>query len=155
MNSLQKAKAKSTAIAATVFLAPALILICVYMIYPVIDTFVTSVYKWNGISSDKIFIGMSNWNTLIHDSKFWASFLHNVVVMIFSILLLNNVSIDIATNDTEQCTLHGTVLLQVGHHLAYDARRHSEGITCIVASLRIDSGVDAHKFAGGIDECTT
>lgn len=87
MNSLQKAKAKSTAIAATVFLAPALILICVYMIYPVIDTFVTSVYKWNGISSDKIFIGMSNWNTLIHDSKFWASFLHNVVVMIFSILL--------------------------------------------------------------------
>ena len=57
------------------------------MIYPVIDTFVTSAYKWNGISSDKIFVGMSNWNTLIHDSKFWSSFLHNVIVMIFSILL--------------------------------------------------------------------
>ena len=97
MNSLQKAKAKSTAIAATVFLAPALILICVYMIYPVIDTFVTSVYKWNGISSDKIFIGMSNWNTLIHDSKFWASFLHNVVVMIFSILLQIPIGLLLAT----------------------------------------------------------
>ena len=35
---LAKARAKSTAIAATVFLIPALALIAIYMIYPVIDT---------------------------------------------------------------------------------------------------------------------
>ncbi|MDD6615010.1 MAG: sugar ABC transporter permease [Lachnospiraceae bacterium] len=86
-NSLAKARAKSTAIAATVFLLPALILIAVYMIYPVIDTFVTSTYKWNGISSDKIFVGLDNWKTLLADSSFWSSFSHNVIVMVFSILL--------------------------------------------------------------------
>lgn len=86
-NSLAKARAKSTAIAATVFLLPALILIAVYMIYPVIDTFVTSAYKWNGISSEKIFVGLDNWKTLLHDSSFWSSFGHNVIVMVFSILL--------------------------------------------------------------------
>lgn len=86
-NSLAKARAKSTAIAATVFLLPALILIAVYMIYPVIDTFVTSTYKWNGISSDKIFVGLDNWKTLLSDSSFWSSFSHNVIVMVFSILL--------------------------------------------------------------------
>lgn len=86
-NSLAKARAKSTAIAATVFLLPALILIAVYMIYPVIDTFVTSTYKWNGISSDKIFVGLDNWKALLADSSFWSSFSHNVIVMVFSILL--------------------------------------------------------------------
>ena len=86
-NSLAKARAKSTAFAATVFLLPALLLIVIFMIYPVIDTFVTSTYKWNGISADKIFVGFDNWKTLFKDMNFWTSFIHNVIVMIFSILL--------------------------------------------------------------------
>lgn len=86
-NSLAKARAKSTAFAATVFLLPALLLIVIFMIYPVIDTFVTSTYKWNGISADKIFVGFDNWKTLLKDMNFWNSFIHNVIVMIFSILL--------------------------------------------------------------------
>ena len=60
---------------------------CDFMIYPVIDTFVTSTYKWNGISADKIFVGFDNWKTLFKDMNFWNSFIHNVIVMIFSILL--------------------------------------------------------------------
>lgn len=86
-NSLAKARAKSTAFAATVFLLPALLLIVIFMIYPVIDTFVTSTYKWNGISADKIVVGFDNWKTLFKDMNFWNSFIHNVIVMIFSILL--------------------------------------------------------------------
>ncbi len=84
---LAKARAKSTAIAATVFLIPALALIAIYMIYPVIDTFITSGYKWNGISSDRIFVGLDNWKKLLTDGSFWSSFSHNVIVMVFSILL--------------------------------------------------------------------
>ena len=84
---LAKARAKSTAIAATVFLIPALALIAIYMIYPVIDTFITSGYKWNGSSSDRIFVGLDNWKKLLTDGSFWSSFSHNVIVMVFSILL--------------------------------------------------------------------
>ncbi|WP_026504924.1 carbohydrate ABC transporter permease [Butyrivibrio sp. NC3005] len=86
-NSLAKAKARSTAIAATVFLLPALILIAIYIVYPVVDTFIISGFKWNGISSDRIYIGLENWNTLIHDSMFWKSFGHNLIVMVCSIIL--------------------------------------------------------------------
>ena len=43
---LAKVRARSTAIAATVFLLPTILLIIVYMIYPIIDTFVISMYKW-------------------------------------------------------------------------------------------------------------
>ena len=84
---LAQARAKSTAEAATVFLIPALLLITIYIIYPVIDTFVISGYKWNGISSDRIFIGTENWVSLFKDEMFWKSFKHNLIVMVFSILL--------------------------------------------------------------------
>jgi len=84
---LAKARAKSTAKAATIFLIPALLLITIYIIYPVIDTFVISGYKWNGISSDRIFIGTENWVSLFKDEMFWKSFKHNLIVMVFSILL--------------------------------------------------------------------
>ena len=96
-NSLAKARAKSTAFAATVFLLPALLLIVIFMIYPVIDTFVTSTYKWNGISADKIFVGFDNWKTLFKDTNFWNSFIHNVIVMIFSILLQIPIGLLLAT----------------------------------------------------------
>lgn len=84
---LAQAKAKSTAIAATVFLFPALLLIGIFIVYPVIDTFVISGYKWNGISADKVFVGLENWKTLLHDEMFWKSFQHNLIVMVFSIIL--------------------------------------------------------------------
>ena len=77
---LAKSRARSTAIAATVFLAPAIILIFIYMVYPVVDTFITSGYKWNGISADRVFVGIENWKTLIKDEKFWAAFGHNLIV---------------------------------------------------------------------------
>ena len=96
-NSLAKARAKSTTIAATVFLLPALLLIVIFMIYPVIDTFVTSTYKWNGISADNIFVGFDNWKTLFKDTNFWNSFIHNVIVMIFSILLQIPIRLLLAT----------------------------------------------------------
>ncbi|MCR5343985.1 MAG: sugar ABC transporter permease [Butyrivibrio sp.] len=94
---LAQAKARSTAKAATVFLLPALVLIAIFIVYPVIDTFVISGYKWNGISADRIFIGLDNWNALIHDAMFWKSFSHNLIVMVFSILLQIPIGMLLAT----------------------------------------------------------
>jgi len=86
-NSLEKVRRRRTAIAAGVFLLPTFVLIAVFFIYPIIDTFVISAYKWNGISSERTFIGMENWKTLVRDMNFWGAFRHNVVIMVFSILL--------------------------------------------------------------------
>lgn len=94
---LARARANSISKAATVFLSPALILITIFIVYPVIDTFVISGFKWNGISSAKIFVGLENWNTLIHDEMFWKSFSHNLTVMVFSILLQIPIGVLLAT----------------------------------------------------------
>ena len=96
-NQLAQTESRNTAVAATVFLFPAIALIILYMVYPVIDTFLTSQYQWNGISADKLFIGLDNWKTLLHDEYFWSAFSHNVVVMVFSILLQLPIGLLLAT----------------------------------------------------------
>lgn len=96
-SSLAEVRRKRTAIAAMTFLLPTLLLIAVYFIYPVIDTFVISAYKWNGISADRVFIGLENWITLAKDKNFWMSFWHNVVIMVFSILLQIPIGMLLAT----------------------------------------------------------
>lgn len=94
---LAQARARSTAIAATLFLLPALALIIIFIVYPVIDTFVISGFKWNGISAAKIYSGLDNWKALIHDEMFWKSFEHNLIVMVFSILLQIPIGMLLAT----------------------------------------------------------
>ncbi len=97
LSGLAKTRARSTARAATIFLLPAILLICIYMLYPVIDTFIISGYEWNGISADKISVGLNNWKTLVQDSTFWSSFWHNIIVMVFSILLQIPIGVLLAT----------------------------------------------------------
>ena len=96
-NQLAHVESRNTAIAAAVFLFPAIALIIVYMVYPIIDTFLTSQYSWNGISSAKVAIGLENWRTLAGDGKFWDAFKHNVIVMVFSILLQIPIGMLLAT----------------------------------------------------------
>lgn len=84
---LAKKRSRSTNIAAAVFLFPAIAMILLYMVYPVIDTFLTSRYSWNGISPDRVSVGLDNWLNLLKDSVFWSAFTHNIIVMVFSILL--------------------------------------------------------------------
>lgn len=88
---------RSTRIAATVFLLPVMILLVVYIFYPIVDTFISSTYKWNGISADKTFIGLDNWKKLIVDHKFWGSFRHNVTIMVLSIVIQIPIGVALAT----------------------------------------------------------
>ena len=90
--------ARRTAVAATIFLFPAVALLIVYMIYPIIDTFMISRLKWNGFyTAEKINVGWENWITLINDQLFWNAFLHNVILMVCSILIQIPLGMALAT----------------------------------------------------------
>ena len=85
--SLLRKRQHSTTIAAAVFMAPVLLLMAIFIIYPIFDTFRISLFEWNGIAAKKAFIGLGNWNTLLSDSRFWFSFRNNVIIMILSIMI--------------------------------------------------------------------
>lgn len=95
--SLLKQRQKATRKAAAIFLAPVIILLVIFIFYPILDTFNTSLYKWNGISSGKSFIGLGNWSTLIKDSSFWIAFRNNIEIMILSIVIQIPIGLALAT----------------------------------------------------------
>ena len=85
--SLQRKRHHSTIMAATIFITPALLLMAVFIVYPIFDTFRISLFEWNGIAAKKTFIGLENWKTLFSDTRFWFSFRNNVIIMILSIMI--------------------------------------------------------------------
>ncbi|MGI6007401.1 MAG: carbohydrate ABC transporter permease [Ruminococcus sp.] len=94
---LESSRKRETAKVATLFLIPVFLLLIVFIFYPVIDTFITSFFKWNGISADKTFIGWRNWKTLVTDTAFWKAFLNNIVLVVFAIVLQLPISLALAT----------------------------------------------------------
>lgn len=96
-STLQHTRQRSTRIAAIVFLAPILILMLVFIIYPIFSTFQTSFYNWNGIAAQKTFIGFDNWKELLSDGDFWRAFENNIILMVCSIIIQIPIAIVIAT----------------------------------------------------------
>lgn len=63
-------------------IAPALLLFLIFMIYPTLSVFAMSLYKWGGYSSEKTFIGLENFRTLMNDDRFMDSFKNTVILLI-------------------------------------------------------------------------
>lgn len=82
---------------AFLFLVPVLIFTTIFIFYPIIDGFKTSLYSWNGISSNPKFIGLDNWMALLGDSKFWISFKNNIIIMVLSIFIQIPLGLAMAT----------------------------------------------------------
>ena len=96
-SSMSLRRRKETAVAAAVFLVPALLVIAVFVIYPILQSFITSGYEWNGYSSNKSFIGLANWAELLKDKVFWNAFKHNLLVMVLSIVIQMPIGLALAT----------------------------------------------------------
>lgn len=94
---LAKKREKETIRVAALFLIPVFLLLLIFIFYPVIETFITSFFKWNGISADKKFIGFNNWKKLIVDISFWKAFSNNVILVVFAIILQLPISLALAT----------------------------------------------------------
>ena len=95
--SLLVIRQRNTRKVAALFLAPVTILMVIYIFYPIVDTFITSTYQWNGISDDRKFIGIHNWITLLQDKSFWIAFKNNLIIMVLSIVIQIPLGLALAT----------------------------------------------------------
>ena len=96
-SSMSLRRRKETAVAAAVFLVPALLVIAVFVIYPILQSFITSGFEWNVYSSNKSFIGLANWAELLKDKVFWNAFKNNLLVMVLSIVIQMPIGLALAT----------------------------------------------------------
>jgi N-acetylglucosamine transport system permease protein len=65
------------------FLAPAVILYVVFVIYPYARSMYNSFTSWKGVSANQPFVGLANYDRMINDEYFWSSLLHNVQYLLF------------------------------------------------------------------------
>ncbi len=73
-------------IAPIVFIAPALILFSIYVIYPIVNSIWISFHDWDGIS-DPFFIGLGNYEELIlWDESFGTAIWNNILWLFFFML---------------------------------------------------------------------
>lgn len=73
--------------------APAVILFFVFMILPTIDVFRMSLYKWGGYTVNKTFVGLSNFQKLFTNPKFFQAFQNSVLLIVIVTIITFSLSI--------------------------------------------------------------
>ena len=61
------------------FILPALAIYGVFVLYPVIQTFMMSLWKWDGQSPDFEWVGLSNYAKVLTSSSVWTALSHNAI----------------------------------------------------------------------------
>jgi raffinose/stachyose/melibiose transport system permease protein len=83
-----KRKLQDARFQAVVLLGPALVIYCVFAVYPLIDVFVLSFQRWNGLDPHRAFAGLSNYEFILtKDPVFWVAFNNTVIWTLLCLVL--------------------------------------------------------------------
>jgi len=75
---------------------PALVLLLVFVYYPIVDNLRLSLFSWNAFSVAPTFVGLDNYRTAFHDPIFWTALRNNTVFAIVSLVFQVGVSLVLA-----------------------------------------------------------
>ncbi len=79
------------------FLAPALAIYTVIVVYPMIYSSYLSLFRWDGISPKKVFVGLQNYVTLITQNEvFWIALKNNAAWLVAALLLPTSIGLGFA-----------------------------------------------------------
>lgn len=78
------------------FLAPAVILYLVFVIYPYGRSMYNSLTSWKGVSANQKFVGLQNYERMINDEFFWNALWHNLQYLLFLPLIIISLSLFLA-----------------------------------------------------------
>ncbi len=62
-----------------VYMAPMLLLVLAFIVYPNIASLGYTLYQWNGIGDPAGYVGLDNFTRVIHDPFFWGAFEHTLI----------------------------------------------------------------------------
>jgi raffinose/stachyose/melibiose transport system permease protein len=80
-----------------VFLAPALLIYSVVVVYPMVYSAYLSLFRWDGISPTKLFVGLQNYLILFtQNDVFWIALKNNAIWLVIALLLPTSVGLGLA-----------------------------------------------------------
>lgn len=71
----------------TFFVAPALALFALFVVWPIARAVQFSFYRWKGFGPLVDFVGLRNYAAVLQDEVFTDAFVHNMVIVVLSILV--------------------------------------------------------------------
>lgn len=80
-------RAQSQWPAMTLLLLPSMLLLAVFLLYPLVDSLRLSLSDWNGLGSNARYVGLANWIALARDSVFREALRNNLLLAFFSVLI--------------------------------------------------------------------
>nr|WP_088052390.1 sugar ABC transporter permease [Virgibacillus dakarensis] len=80
-------KKKSRNLFIGVCIAPALLLLILFMVVPTIEVFRMSLYQWGGFSNHQQFVGFDNFKVLWNDMNFIRSFQNSILLIVIVALV--------------------------------------------------------------------
>src|SRR5215471_9457574 len=79
------------------FLAPALVIYSVVVVYPMVYSAYLSLFRWDGISPTKVFVGLDNYVILItQNDVFWIALKNNAIWLVCALLLPTSIGLGLA-----------------------------------------------------------
>ncbi len=78
-------------------LLPATLLILIFMVYPTVNVFFMSFFKWGGYTADKQFTGFNNFKQLIQDALFFKSFQNTILLIVIVTIVTLTLSLIFAS----------------------------------------------------------
>jgi ABC-type sugar transport system permease subunit len=63
------------------FLTPAIALVALFVVYPLVASIQVTLYDWNGIGNPTRYVGLQHFFTVAHDPLFWSAFAHTFTYM--------------------------------------------------------------------------
>ena len=80
-----------------IFLAPALVIYSVVVVYPMLFSAYLSFFRWDGVAPKKIFVGFQNYITLLtHNEVFWIALKNNAIWLIAALLVPTSIGLGLA-----------------------------------------------------------
>jgi raffinose/stachyose/melibiose transport system permease protein len=142
----ERARRKWVSIA--LFLLPALVLYCLFVIAPIFQAIHYSGYKWNGLGSLDQFVGLRNFKTAFEDPVFTGALKHNGIIVLLSLCVQLPFALAIAWILNQR--LRGRALLRLLFFMPFVL---SEVVTAVVFTLMLQPHglVDQSLDKAGLD----
>lgn len=81
---------------AFIYLAPAMIVILVFLYLPIVLNFMNSLYKWGAMSTDVTYVGLKYYKELLQDETIKIAIKNNIVFAVMSVVFQIGVALVIA-----------------------------------------------------------
>jgi raffinose/stachyose/melibiose transport system permease protein len=128
----RRERARRRWVAIGLFLLPALVLYCLFVIAPIFQAIHYSGYKWSGLGSLDNFVGLQNFKTAFQDPVFTGALKHNGIIVALSLCVQLPFALAIAWILNQR--LHGRALLRLLFFMPFVL---SEVVTAVVFTLML------------------